>query len=75
MMPALTILADDGLHKAVVAPCDDGATADYYRAVVVNGRGPAGYLPDREWLFERSAVLRLPLHAALDTVSDILNTI
>lgn len=71
-----TILSKDGRHKATVTATDDGASADYYRSVIGQGRGlPVEQEIPMTWRFLRSASIRQPFHQALDTAHDIVNTL
>ena len=76
-MTAVTILSDDGRHKAVVTATDDGARAEYFRAVISNGHAvPAHTMPTADaWRFLRAANISQPFHRALDTAHDVVNAL
>ncbi len=64
----MTILSDDGRHRAVVTPSDEGAVS-YYRMYVDNSGKMAG------WRHLHSASVPQPFHAALNLAHDRVNAL
>lgn len=69
---SLTILSQDGRHKAVVTEDDDGPLATYFRLMYDDPRYRAdGVQPT--WRKLRTSSMRLPFHAALDAATLVVN--
>ncbi len=67
MIRSLTIISDDGKHRAFVTPTENGAEASYFRAYCDNAGKFAG------WRFLRRAEIPQPFHVALDLATDLVN--
>jgi hypothetical protein len=69
---SLTIMSQDGRHKAVVTEDADGPLATYFRLMHDDSRGRAeGLRP--AWRKLRSSSMRLPFHAALDAATLVVD--
>lgn len=69
---SLTIMSQDGRHKAVVTEDDDGPSATYFRLMHDDARGRVDGLRPA-WRKLRTSSMRMPFHAALDAAHLIVD--
>jgi hypothetical protein len=70
----LTILSDDGKHRAIVSETDEGAAIAFYRLVVNGSRGLAPGETKTKWRYLRTSIIPQPFHVALDVAHAIVRS-
>jgi len=72
MFQPLTILSQDGRHKALVTEDEDGPLVTYFRLICDDSRGRVeGLRP--AWRKLRTSSMRLPFHSALDAATLVVD--